>query len=517
MFSKTSVSNFLNGKRVENAKAPIFLTFRSSNILIISTVSLAVFTVRLSSLFSCVYLLTLFHQDVFLYSVVIPILPYTLGSRANVQKQDIQRWSSVFLSVYGAALGAGSLFFGYFADRTTSRRMPLLLGLFALAGSTVMLCLGNSLSMLLAGRILQGLSASIVWTVGLALMSDTVPEEEIGQAMGYIAMAYSVASVVGPLLGGVVYEHAGYYAVFAMGFAIIGLDICLRLIMIEKKLAEQWTTANEEGVIMDSPIDNSVIRESSTCEIQRSLPVAIESKEKDVETASPTQSEKSNTKSSKLPPIITLLRHPRLLAALFGCFVQSTSLAAFEATLPLFVKDTFKWSPTAAGLIFICLVIPALFSPVIGHMSDRYGSRVITTTGLIGAVPFWVLLRLVTHNSIRQKVLLCALITIIGTCVTLVASPLMAEIDHILTMEEKMRPGILGKRGAAAQGFGLFNFAFACGSLVGPLWAGFVLEKAGWGTMGWSLGLLSGVAAFVTLVWTGGRIKLRNRRGEPAV
>lgn len=458
-----------------------------------------------------------FSQDVFLYSVVIPILPYALGSRANVQEQDIQRWSSIFLSVYGAALGAGSLFFGYFADKTTSRRMPLLLGLFALAGSTVMLCLGKSLSMLLAGRILQGLSASVVWTVGLALMSDTVSEDEIGQAMGYVAMAYSVASVVGPLLGGVVYEHAGYYAVFAMGFAIIGLDICLRLLMIEKKMAEQWTTTNVEGEIMDASVFTSTVRESSTCEIQHPLPVAIESKERDFGSTSPAHTEKSNTKSPKLPPIITLLRHPRLLAALFGCFVQSTSLAAFESTLPLFVKDTFSWSPTAAGLIFICLVIPALFSPIVGHMSDRYGSRTITTTGLIGSVPFWVLLRLVTHDSIRQKVLLCALITIIGSCLTLVAAPLMAEIDHTLTMEEKMRPGILGKRGAAAQGFGLFNFAFACGSLVGPLWAGFVLEKAGWGTMGWSLGLLSGVAAFVTLIWTGGRIKLRNRRGESAV
>jgi hypothetical protein len=46
------------------------------------------------------------------------------------------------------------------------------------------------------------------------------------------------------------------------------------------------------------------------------------------------------------------------------------------------------------------------------------------------------------------------------------------------------------------------------------LWAGFVVEKAGWGTMGWSLGLLSGVAAVSTLVWTGGRIKLKGKEGR---
>lgn len=80
-----------------------------------------------------------------------------------MKEEDIQKWSSVFLSIFGAALGAGSLIFGYIADKTTSRRMPLLLGLFALGGSTAILCAGNSLSMLLAGRVIQGLSASVVW------------------------------------------------------------------------------------------------------------------------------------------------------------------------------------------------------------------------------------------------------------------------------------------------------------------------------------------------------------------
>lgn len=62
--------------------------------------------------------------------------------------------------------------------------MPLLLGLLALGGATAMLCAGSSLGLLVAGRLLQGLSASVVWTVGLALLSDTIDKEKIGQAMG---------------------------------------------------------------------------------------------------------------------------------------------------------------------------------------------------------------------------------------------------------------------------------------------------------------------------------------------
>jgi MFS family permease len=394
--------------------------------------------------------------------------------------------------------------FGWFADRTTSRRVPLLLGLLAVGGSTALLCVGRSLPLLVAGRALQGISGAVVWTVGLALISDSVEKEEMGQAMGYIALSMSIGSIAGPLLGGVVYAKAGYYAVFAMGFALVGLDIILRLVMIEKSNAAQWSMASEVLTnVEESPASADEVRPCPAPE----------------EGFLPTETEKSpaTTKfSQRLPPMITLLRIPRLLASLFGCFVGANSLAAFDSVLPLFVKNTFNWGSTGAGLIFVCLVIPQFVAPVVGHISDRSGPRVPTTLGLFGAIPCWVCLRFVTHNSIEQKVLLCSLLSMIGLTLTLIMAPLMAEIDHVVALEEKRRPGSLGKRGAAAQGFGLFNAAYAIGALIGPLWAGFVVQKAGWGTVGWSMGLLSGMAAIATLIWTGGRIQLKGREGRRA-
>jgi MFS family permease len=449
---------------------------------------------------------------------MVPVLPFALTVRAGVDEKDLQKWTSVFLSVYGAALAVGSLAFGWVADRSTSRRIPLLVGLVALAGATAMLCVGNGLGVLIAGRFLQGLSAAVVWTVGLALLSDTVPKEEIGQVMGYAAAAQSIGSLAGPLLGGVVYAKAGYYAVFAMGFALIGLDIILRLIMVEKSLAEQWAASNEASPSnISSNTGNLGPQEQSGAGEIQVVPMPDESSPSET----PAQSEKTAVAAThnwleRLPPMITLLRLPRLLAALFGCYVISTSLAAFDSVLPLFVKQTFHWNSLGAGLIFICLVIPSICSPIIGMISDRCGSRTLTTTGLLGSVPFWVLLRLVTHDSIGQKVLLGALLVVIGFFMTLVMAPLMRDLDHTLTVEEKRKPGSLGTKGAAAQAFGLFNMAYAAGSVIGPLWAGFVAEKAGWVTMGWTLGLLSGVGGIVTFIWTGGRIMLKGREREGA-
>jgi MFS family permease len=69
-----------------------------------------------------------------------------------------------------------------------------------------MLCAGPSLPVLIAGRALQGLSAAIVWTVGLALLSDTTKRGKLGEVMGCIATSTSPGSLAGPLLGGILME-----------------------------------------------------------------------------------------------------------------------------------------------------------------------------------------------------------------------------------------------------------------------------------------------------------------------
>jgi len=49
MISKAGFYTFIYGTRVENAEAPLLLKFRSSNAFIVTTIVIAVFTVRLLS------------------------------------------------------------------------------------------------------------------------------------------------------------------------------------------------------------------------------------------------------------------------------------------------------------------------------------------------------------------------------------------------------------------------------------------------------------------------------------
>ena len=141
-----------------------------------------------------------------------------------------------------------------------------------------------------------------------------------------------------------------------------------------------------------------------------------------------------------------------------------------------------------------------------GRLSDIYGPRWLAASGFLLALPFYVLLRLVTHDTIQQVVLLCALLVLIGVAIALTIPPVMAEFIYIVDKKEQQQPGMFGSAGAYAQAYGIFNTAWASGFLVGPVWAGFVESKAGWATMTWSLGVFSAVSAIPILVYTGGLI-----------
>ncbi|KAF2839412.1 putative MFS amine transporter [Patellaria atrata CBS 101060] len=478
---------------------PIFLKQRSSSLFIVSTVGIAVFT------------------DIFLYAVIVPIVPWALTQRAGVEEDKVQHWVSILIAIYGAALVAFSPICGYLADHTSSRRSPLLLGLVALAGATAMLNVGTTIAIWVVGRLLQGASAAVVWVVGLALLVDTVGQRDIGKAMGFVSIAFTMGIMLGPLLGGIVFDHGGYNAVFAMAYGMIILDIILRVLMIEKKHVKRWEpVVPRSDSVWSSPPNTATTlmpEEKAFYGIDEEKTYGSDNaQQRNIEPMPPGTDSAVDSKS-KYPPVITLLASRRLLAALWGILAIGSVMTGFDATLPLFVHENFGWGSTGAGLIFLPIVIPSFLGPLIGWVADIYGARWLSAAGFLLGAPFLILLRLIDHDDMPQKVLLCALLFFIGTAINLVMAPLMAEITYVVEAKEKERPGMFGPKGAYAQAYGLFNMAFAIGCVVGPVWAGMVRDSSGWGTMGWSLAILSGVSAIPTAIWTGGFI-LRAKRRE---
>lgn len=481
-------------------RPPTLLPARTSTAFITTTVAFAIFT------------------DVFVYGIIVPVIPFALTERAGIQESDIQYWTSILLAVYGAALLVTAPICGWLADRSDSRRTPLLAGLLALAGSTVMLCLGRTIGVIAAGRVLQGMSAAVVWVVGLALLVDTVGGDDIGRAMGFVGLAMTVGVLLAPLLGGVVFERAGYYSVWAMAFGLIGLDIVLRLVMVERKIAVRWDGKWEpKRATVETEAkreEKKKVVEEDVLESDGDEKTTKTTKDKDKDIPPLTEDDKTKT-PNRLPPVLKLLASRRLLSALWAVLIQSSLVTSFDSILPLFTKTTFGWNATGAGLIFLPAVIPTLLGPLIGHLSDKQGPRWYATAGFLGCAPFLILLRLVDHNTLAQKVLLCALLALVGLCLTLALTPIMAEVTYAVMDKENARPrGYYGKNGAYAQAYSLFNMAWAGGCMVGPLLAGLVVNAEGWPTATLILGCVSALTVVPVVVWTGGRLGKERKNGR---
>ena len=323
---------------------------------------------------------------------------------------------------------------GWVADGGSSRRAPFLVGLGILFFSTLLFALGSSLITLMAARCLQGAAAGFVYTVGLALLVDTVGGDQVGSWMGFTISGMTLGLLLGPMLGGLIYEKSGYFAVFAVALAVIAFDFVLPLLMIEKRSAQKWLeslserngygtmgnqqhsdpvpwptvcTVNPEPQNDDSgsssdvndeqrPLRNGVDERESHCTSQQSRPgIAIRL-------------------VKRFPTTYALISSQRLAAALYGGFVQVALICSFDSVLPLFVHRTFGWDSSAMGLIFLAISIPALAGSLAGALSDRLGTRVVVLGGFAISTTALALLSLITDNSIHQKVLLCALLAIIS-------------------------------------------------------------------------------------------------------
>jgi len=123
---------------------------------------------------------------------------------------------------------------GRIADRM-GRRLPMALGL--LTGAIVALLLPN-LENLLFLTILwaaEALAFSAATPAQEALVADLSGQESRGTAFGLYTFAYSLGSVIGPLIGGWLYDHRGYASPFYLTAATLLLGACLIALLIRER------------------------------------------------------------------------------------------------------------------------------------------------------------------------------------------------------------------------------------------------------------------------------------------
>lgn len=102
-------------------------------------------------------------------------------------------------------------------------------------GATLILSFSESVSLFIVGRLLQGLSRAVAWTVPLAIITNRVGVAQVGPYLGYMTLGRSTGMSAGPIFGGLVFLYWGYLRTYVTAFIILGIDIALRLLLILKR------------------------------------------------------------------------------------------------------------------------------------------------------------------------------------------------------------------------------------------------------------------------------------------
>jgi MFS family permease len=133
----------------------------------------------------------------------------------------------ILISLYGLVNSALQPFVGALSDRS-GRRKPFIQGGLVLMGvSTLAFVLAGRFTDLLALRSLQGLGVALTVPASLALMSTATQKQTRGGSMGIYSTMRMLGFAIGPLLGGLLYDHFGFDTAFYTGGAFILLAVIL--------------------------------------------------------------------------------------------------------------------------------------------------------------------------------------------------------------------------------------------------------------------------------------------------
>ncbi|GAM90209.1 hypothetical protein ANO11243_082500 [Dothideomycetidae sp. 11243] len=470
------------------SEKPAGLAWRSNTFFIVATVAVGLFT------------------DLFLYGLVVPILPYMLQDRVGLPDDQIQSHVSGMLAAYAGASVLFSPIAGYVADKTSTRQAPFLLGLTALLAATVLLFLGANVPTLVVARILQGISAAFVWTIGLALCLETVGPENLGKTIGSIFSFISVGNLLAPLLGGVLYSKTGFAGVFGLGFAILAIDFIMRVLVIEKKVAKRYDAkdADAGGDLERSRSRDAENGSSHDAEEGNGEEEPLLGKRE----AEEFKLSEDQPSIARRITIIPCLKNSSLITALLVAFVQALLLGNFDATVPTTGQELFGFDSLKAGLLFLPLgAFDLVIGPLAGWFVDRYGTKPGAVVGYGFLVPVLVLLRLPHEGGKDQIILYGGLLALCGIGLAVIGAPSIVEAGAVVQKYYQANPDFFGEQGPYAQLYGLSSMVFSLGLAVGPELAGELKQAMGYGNMSIVMAAISLATAVLCFVFLGGRPK----------
>ncbi len=294
-------------------------------------------------------------------------------------------------------------------DRIGQRQVYLAgIGLFLVGSLT---CAGsNSFSMLVAGRVVQGMGASCIMSLNAAMVRSIYPSAQLGRGIGYNAMVLSLSSAAGPTMAALMLGVVSWPWLF-----LINLPIGLAALVIAiKALPEDrgrgrsfdWRSAALSGVMLGSIVfgAETMARESSRAGVALLATGAV---------AGIFLLRREWSRPAPLVPL-DLLRVPIIgLSALTSVVSFGAQMIPFVA-LPFYLQWRLGLSIFETGLLMSAWpLVVIVVAPVAGRLADRYPAGLLGGIGLaVFAVGLFMLAQISIGSSpfgIAWRIAVCGM------------------------------------------------------------------------------------------------------------
>jgi len=120
---------------------------------------------------------------------------------------------------------------GYLGDRLGRRRLYLL-SIFAVGSATLLLAATGTIEGILAVQVILGIGLSLFWPISEALVSEISSAQERASAIGMYAVAWGAGFLIGPFIGGVIAEVAGFQSTFFVAGVLLLITAGLSVVTI---------------------------------------------------------------------------------------------------------------------------------------------------------------------------------------------------------------------------------------------------------------------------------------------
>jgi EmrB/QacA subfamily drug resistance transporter len=353
----------------------------------------------------CCLSLFLVGLDTTIVNVGLP----SIGAGLHVGTRGLE-WTvdAYTLVLAGLLLSSGAL-----ADRIGRRRV-FRLGLVVFGVASVACACAPTFGVLVAARAAQGVGASMLSPVALAIVVNVMTEpKERARAIGVWAAVFGVSMAAGPLVGGLLVSGVGWRSVFWINVPVVAVALILTGIFVPESRAERPRRLDGPGqLLLTLVVGGSVAVLIEGPHIGWGSPAAITG----YVLVALTAAAFGWVESRRTEPLVDLrlFRRRPFIAAVVGAVAVFVALSATLLLNTFYLQHARGMTPAAAGVVTLPMAIAAtVCAPLSGMLVGRFGPRPpLLLAGGFTTVGGLCLVGIGNHTDIRLPALAYLLVGI---------------------------------------------------------------------------------------------------------